>query len=140
MERTPDQICELETLKKVQFYVYPAIFVFSPLSLVAFRDRVPEIWALNPFLVTTWAACIIALVGFWISATTHEFQLWQRYICHVFIRQQVYAAMYGIAFVLGTLLVFAIAFNIVVFTAFFSTCLLVNYWTQWVKRAFPKGA
>ena len=140
MDRTPDEISDIETLKKIQFYSYPAIMVFSAGLLTIFRDSVAVTWSLNPWLVTPLALVIVILIGVWISATVHEFQLWQRYLCFVFIRQQVYAAMFGIAFLLGTMLVFAVAFNIVIFTGFFSTYLLFNYWTQWVTNEHFKRA
>ena len=134
MQRTSDEVNDIDTLKKIQFFAYPAIPVFSALPLAILRDRVTALFGSHPVLVSALAACIVLLVALWISATTHEFQLWQRYIHYVFIRQQVYAAMFGLAFVLGTLLVFAVAFNVVVFTAFLSSYLLFNYWTQWVTN------
>lgn len=68
----------------------------------------------------------------------HEFQLWLRYLHFVFIRSHVYASMYGLAVVLGMLLI--LVYNIVAFTGFFSCYLLVNYWTQWVSNEhFPRA-
>ena len=84
MERTNDEINDLETLKKIQFFCYPAIPVFSALLLAIMRDQVADIVASYPAMVVALDGSIVAPVAFWISTTTHEFQLWQRYIRYLF--------------------------------------------------------
>ena len=75
---------------------------------------------------------LIALAVMWIAATEAELQLWIQHLDVPYIRWEVYAAMFGLAVLLGLFFVFV--YNIVLISGFLAIYFLFNYWTQWLAN------
>jgi len=74
-------------------------------------------------------ALLAALAFLWIFHTGNELELWLDWLKNPMTKEGVYVALFGLAFVLGTLIAFSYA--IVRISALFSIYLFINYWAQW---------
>jgi hypothetical protein len=76
---------------------------------------------------------LLALSFCWILATGHELELWIKWLNNPIGKQEVRLAIIGLSLVLGGLLAFVMACNVVFVSGFLTVYLLVNYWTQWLS-------
>ncbi|MFH1976502.1 MAG: hypothetical protein ABIJ52_13265 [Pseudomonadota bacterium] len=138
-ERTDSEKRHIESIQKVQVQAYFAVFTVFAISLVIEKDAFVSMWdILNaPNMIP--AICriflfltIVSLVCRWIAATAHELNLWLDWVEFVFIKSQVYIAMFSLSIALGLMLV--LVYNLTTFTAYFTIYLLLNYWTQWLSN------
>lgn len=139
VKRTESQASHLDSVKNIQRSAYLLIFTIFGISLVIKSDEFVAMWTYDPEIGITQMLLqivlfltVLSLVLRWIAATAHEFNLWLEWLEFVFLRSQIYMAMFGLAVALGLMLI--LVYDLTAFTGFFSAYLLLNYWTQWISN------